>query len=196
MTLRTKRIEDLRIAIYGRSPNPTASQLTTLVFVVSFCLIIWKLLNKFDFLRLGAGQVNSCRISTPESQNTERVPKSTKIDEIREIIKDHKEISLPDAYKKEWIQTGYRNIGLPENRDVNPNEDWCNIICKVDKHQASITKNFNPTKEAIEKKLPMRYVTRCSGTVPSPPPAGHALSGQEGKRRKGTRMHQCGGVMS
>ncbi|EGT38835.1 hypothetical protein CAEBREN_24790 [Caenorhabditis brenneri] len=76
----------------------------------------------------------------------------TKIDEIREIIKEHKEIILPDAYKKKWIQTGYRNIGPPEDCDVNPNEDWCNIICKVvDKHQASITKNFNPTREAIEQ---------------------------------------------
>ncbi|CAL2052533.1 unnamed protein product [Caenorhabditis brenneri] len=86
----------------------------------------------------------------------------TKIDEIREIIKEHKEISLPDAYKKEWIQTGYRNIGTAEDCDVNPNEDWCNIICKVvDKHQASITKNFNPTREAIEAiDLPGNGVTR------------------------------------
>ncbi|EGT37010.1 hypothetical protein CAEBREN_31699 [Caenorhabditis brenneri] len=39
-------------------------------------------------------------------------------------------------------------------------------------------------------------VTRCASTVPSPPPASHALSGQEGKRKKGTRRQQCGGVMS
>ncbi|CAL2048100.1 unnamed protein product [Caenorhabditis brenneri] len=31
MTSRTKRIEDLRIAMYRRSPNPTAFQLTTLI---------------------------------------------------------------------------------------------------------------------------------------------------------------------
>ncbi|EGT45150.1 hypothetical protein CAEBREN_22383 [Caenorhabditis brenneri] len=63
------------------------------------------------------------RLVAMNPNNLEEAAKMTKIDEIRAIIKDHKEIILPDAYRKKWIQTGYWNIGPPEDCDVNLNED-------------------------------------------------------------------------
>ncbi|KAF1768432.1 hypothetical protein GCK72_000244 [Caenorhabditis remanei] len=75
-----------------------------------------------------------------------------KIDEIREIIKEHKEITLPEEYKKKWIKMGYRNIVPPENSDVDPNENWSHIMGQViTHHQSSIMKHFNPMRDVMEK---------------------------------------------
>uniref|UniRef100_A0A1I7T8C2 MADF domain-containing protein n=1 Tax=Caenorhabditis tropicalis TaxID=1561998 RepID=A0A1I7T8C2_9PELO len=75
-----------------------------------------------------------------------------KIDEIREIIKEHKELILPEAYRKKWLETGHRNMAPPIECDVDQNEDWSGIICKViNHHQSSITKHFNPMREVFEK---------------------------------------------
>lgn len=75
-----------------------------------------------------------------------------KIDEIREIIKEHKEVILPDAYKKKWVEVGHRNIVPPANSDIDPNEGWSAVMAKVvNHHQASIIKNFNPIRDAFEK---------------------------------------------
>ncbi|EFO92496.1 hypothetical protein CRE_14292 [Caenorhabditis remanei] len=75
-----------------------------------------------------------------------------KIDEIREIIKEHKEITLPEEYKKKWIKMGYRNIVPPEDSDVDPNENWSHIMGQViTHHQSSIMKHFNPMRDVMEK---------------------------------------------
>ena len=74
-----------------------------------------------------------------------------KIDEIREIIKEHKEITLPEEYKKKWIKMGYRNIVPPEDSDVDPNENWSHIMGQViTHHQSSIMKHFNPMRDVME----------------------------------------------
>ncbi|ULU11354.1 hypothetical protein L5515_001151 [Caenorhabditis briggsae] len=77
---------------------------------------------------------------------------TAKIDEIREIIKEHKEVILPEAYKKKWIEDGHRNIGPPPDCEVDPNEGWSAILSKiVNHHQSSINKHFNPMRDAFEK---------------------------------------------
>lgn len=74
-----------------------------------------------------------------------------KVDEIREIIKEHKETILPEFYHKHWIDQGHRNIGPPLDSDVNVDESWSSICAKVtNHHHQTLNKRRNPMREALE----------------------------------------------
>lgn len=74
-----------------------------------------------------------------------------KIDEIREIIKEHKEIILPECYKNKWIEAGHHNITPPPFCQVDPNDDWSSIMGKiVDHHHGSINKTLPSLRDTYE----------------------------------------------
>ncbi|CAI2311462.1 unnamed protein product [Caenorhabditis sp. 36 PRJEB53466] len=97
----------------------------------------------------GKGSINYIFKNVVKTRSEEEI--KAKIDEIREMVKEHKEVILPEFYHRKWAETGHRSIVSAIETDTDVNEDWSSVMCKIlDHHQQSINKTRNPMRETLE----------------------------------------------